>query len=51
MDRFMKCVLAALLVMQGTSCVLAMFGVIDFVYVGAAVIASLTVAALYMLAD
>ena len=51
MDRFMKYVLAALIIMQSTSCILAMFGVIDFVYVGAAVIASLTVAALYMLAD
>lgn len=51
MNRIMKCILTALLVVQGTNGILAMLGVIDFAYVGAAVIASLTVAALYMLAD
>lgn len=51
MNRIMKCILAALLVAQGTSGILAIFGVIDFAYVGAVVITFLTVAALYMLAD
>lgn len=51
MDRFMKCILSVLVAVQGISCILAMFGVIDFVHVGAAVVASLTVAALYMLVD